>query len=188
MQNITTWTIGLLDYCSILCSLSILIDIYQSIRGLVLLDYWTIGLLLYLILSIYLMCKSIDREYQIEQQSNSPIVQQSKQFYCTQGIYKNLNKGYQTQKQSNSPIVRQSNSLIVQQGKAPHILVNIHREHVKFRLSDFLHISYVQHNYLDYRTIELLLCFMFSTNTLRHLLEQEPLYCWPIGLLDYCSI
>ena len=59
---------------------------------------------------------------------------------------------------------------------------------LSFRVSDFLHISYVQHNYLDYRTIGLLLCFMFSTNTLRHLLEQEPLYCWTIALFDILNL
>ena len=40
---VCTWTIGLLDYCSIGCSLSILLHMYQSIGGLLLLDYWTIA-------------------------------------------------------------------------------------------------------------------------------------------------
>ena len=49
------WTIGLLDYCAIWCSLSILLHI----RGLALLDYWTIGLLLHLICLIYIFTCSL---------------------------------------------------------------------------------------------------------------------------------
>ena len=49
-----------------------------------------------------------------------------------------------------------------------------------------LHIPYVECNYLDYRTIGLLLYFMFSINTLRHLLEyKRP---GSFGLSDYWTI
>ena len=48
------------------------------------------------------------------------------------------------------------------------------------------HIPYVQYNYLDYWTIGLLLYFMFSNNTLTHILEyKKP--C-SIGLLDCWTI